>query len=66
MPGKLFYTLDKDICWKIDLKKSSIHFLIEKSKYLGEFNIINWKTNNIHIMNKFSLNRCIDEVLNYE
>tara|TARA_B100000424_G_C22927032_1_gene493196 strand:- start:849 stop:1718 length:870 start_codon:yes stop_codon:yes gene_type:complete len=62
MPGKLFYTLDKDICWEI--KDNSITFLLEKENHFGEFTLCKWQGHNIHVMNKYSLNRCIDKVLN--
>ena len=62
MPGKLFYTTDKDILQR--LYKDEFFVLIEKEKYIGEYTPIKFKGNNLHVMNKYSLNRCIDEVLN--
>tara|TARA_B100002019_G_scaffold196523_1_gene170200 strand:+ start:895 stop:1797 length:903 start_codon:yes stop_codon:yes gene_type:complete len=59
MPGKLFYTTDKDICWQI--KNDKITFLLEKENYTGEYTLSSWKGTTVHVMNKFSLNRCIDE-----
>lgn len=61
MPGKLFYTTDKDLVVEID--NEDFLFLVEKENYLGEYTPIRFKNHNIHIMNKFSLSRCIDEVL---
>lgn len=61
MPGKLFYTTDKDILVKIQDK--SFMFLVEKQDHLGEYTPIRFKNHNIHIMNKFSLARCIEEEL---
>lgn len=61
MPGKLYYTTDKDILFKID--ENEFLFLLEKEKHIGEYTPIKFKKHNIHVMNKFSLNRCIDEVL---
>lgn len=61
MPGKLFYTTDKDICYK--LLPDSVLFLLEKEKHVGEYTLAKWSNHNIHVMNKFSLNRCIDKVL---
>jgi len=63
MPGKLFYTTDKDICWNINIKNKEILFLVEKENYHGEYTPIMWKDHNIHIMNKFSYNRCLCEIL---
>jgi len=62
MPGKLFYTTDKDICYAFD--NESVLFLLEKEKYVGEYTLSRWKNNSIHVMNKFSYNRCIDKVIN--
>lgn len=61
LPGKLFYTSDRDICWQI--RNNSVIFLLQKENYNGEYTLVNWKEHNIHVMNKFSLNRCIDEYL---
>jgi len=62
MPGKLLYTTDRDILWQ--LKDDSLIFLIEKRNYLGEYTPIQTQGQTIHVMNKLSLNRVIDEVLN--
>jgi len=61
LPGKLYYTTDKDICWDID--KNKITFLLEKENYVGEYTLASWNDVTIHVMNKFSLNRCIDKEL---
>lgn len=59
MPGKLLYTIDKDILW--DVNDEILTFLVEKEKYIGEYTPIVTKGQTIHVMNKFSLNRAIDE-----
>lgn len=61
MPGKLYYTTDKDIL--IDYVDNSFKFLIEKEKYFGEYTPIKFSNNTVHIMNKYSLNSFIDGVL---
>jgi len=58
MPGKLFYTADRDILW--ELKGNQYLFLIEKPNYLGEYTPIKFK-GTIHVMNKFSLSDVIDK-----
>jgi hypothetical protein len=58
IPGKMFYTLDKDILLKIN--KSSLTFLVEKQKVLGEFTGLKTKDLDVHVMNKFSLLRAYD------
>ena len=59
LPGKHFYTIDKDILWKLDNDK--LIFLVEKKDYLGEYTALSTQGMNIHVMNKFSLERVIDE-----
>lgn len=61
MPGKLFYTIDKDEL--IELNDTSFKFLIEKENFIGEYTAIRFKNSTVHVMNKFSLNRIIDKEL---
>lgn len=62
LPGKLYYTLDRDVL--LDLQGSTFKFLIEKEKYHGEYTLAKAENLDIHVMNKFSLSRIIDGVLN--
>ena len=62
MPGKLFYTTDKDIL--VSFNTDEYLILLEKEKFIGEYTPVKFKGHNLHVMNKYSLNRCIDEVLN--
>jgi hypothetical protein len=59
LPGKLHYSLDRDVL--IDINGSSLKLLVEKKNYAGEY--IATKTTNldVHVMNKHSLTRCIDK-----
>lgn len=61
LPGKMNYVLDKDIL--LDINEASLKFLVEKKSYAGEY--IATKTSNIdvHVMNKYSLTRIVDGVL---
>lgn len=61
MPGKLFYITDRDILQTIN--ENSCLVLVEKKDNLGEYTPVRIKNLNLHAMNKFSLNRCIGEVL---
>lgn len=61
MPGKLFYTTDKDEL--VELNDDKFLFLIEKENHIGEYTAIKFKRNTVHVMNKFSLNRIIDKEL---
>ena len=61
MPGTLFYATDRDLLWEI--QEDEYFVLVEKENYLGEYTGVKFKGSNLHVMNKFSLNRCIDEQL---
>lgn len=61
LPGTMQYTTDKDILWK--LNNDSMMFLVEKKDYIGEYTTLKTTNQNIHVMNKFSLGRIIDEEL---
>lgn len=60
LPGKLYYTLDRDIL--LDITDTSIKTLIEKEKYHGEYTLAKSNNLDLHVMNKFSLSRYIDGV----
>ncbi len=59
MPGKLIYITDQDILW--EKQDDKMTFLVAKKDYLGEYYAISTKGTNVHVMNKFSLGRIIDE-----
>ena len=59
LPGKKFYTIDRDILLKIDDDEFTI--LVEKPNHLGEYIGTKIKGSNVHIMNKFSLERAIND-----
>lgn len=58
MPGKKFYAIDKDVA--IDIVDDEIKLIVQKTNRFGEYTAVNLKGSNIHIMNKFSLERIID------
>ena len=59
LPGSMLYTTDKDILWK--LNADEMLFLIEKKDYLGEYTALKTSGQTIHVMNKISLGRIIDQ-----
>ena len=59
LPGKMLYTTDKDVLSQ--LHDDKMMFLVEKKDYLGEYTAIKTSGQTIHVMNKISLNRIIDE-----
>ena len=61
LPGKMNYILDRDVLVKI--KENSFQFLVEKKNYSGEYVATKTTGLDMHIMNKYSLVRCINEVL---
>jgi hypothetical protein len=58
LPGTKLYSIDKDILWKIN--DSELTFLVEKKDYLGEYTLVKTENQNVHVMNKFSLERIIN------
>jgi hypothetical protein len=62
LPCDIYYTLDKDEL--IDVKgKNELLFLIQKSKKLGEYTVSKITDQNIHVMNKYSLNRLSEKLI---
>ena len=59
LPGSMLYTTDRDILWH--LKDNKMMFLVEKKGYLGEYTAISTSAQSVHVMNKLSLTRIIDE-----
>lgn len=58
LPGKMIYTLDRDIL--IDIDENKMKFLVEKKDYLGEYIAVKTEGLDVHVMNKSSLTRFID------
>lgn len=59
LPGKKIYSIDRDLLW--NLVDDEMTFLVEKKDYLGEYTILKTKGHNVHVMNKFSLERIIND-----
>lgn len=55
MPGKLYYTTDKDVL--ININNDELTFLIEKQNSYGAYIPLKTKKLTMHVLNKFSLNR---------
>jgi len=64
LPGNLWFTTDVDILVKLDDEKYT--FLLDKKDWRGHYTLGSVENANIHIMNKFSLDRAISEVLTDE
>lgn len=58
LPGKKFYTLDRDVLLAVEENK--FKFLVEKEKYFGEYILAKTQGVDVHVMNKYSLSRIID------
>jgi hypothetical protein len=58
LPGKMYYTLDKDFVVSINDEK--IKFLLAKKDYPGEYTLAKTSKLDVHIMNKQSLLRLIN------
>jgi|TARA_B110000503_G_C7065633_1_gene378626 hypothetical protein len=59
LPGTLYYITDRDICHSIDDTK--FKFLVEKQDSSGYYPVT-IANSSMHVINKFSLNRIIDEL----
>ena len=59
LPGSMMYTTDRDVLWQ--LNGNMMMFLVEKKDYLGEYTALSTQGQTIHVMNKISLNRIIDQ-----
>jgi hypothetical protein len=58
LPGKKYYATDKDLL--IQHKDTAMTFLVGKKDYPGEFTLLKTNSLNVHVMNKLSLQRVID------
>lgn len=66
LPCDIYYTLDKDVLYKIHPNKN-MTFLIQEKDRLDEYLLASIKEQNVHIMNKYDLMKNIDrldEILN--
>ena len=59
LPGTKIYSTDKDVLVKI--RDEELTFLVEKKDVLGEYTLLKTKNQNVHVMNKFSLERIINQ-----
>ena len=55
----MYYSIDRDILHSI--KNDEVKILLEKKGYPGQYIFSKVKGSNIHVMNKFSLERFINE-----
>ncbi len=58
MPGTMYFSIDRDVL--IEIKDEEFLILLEKQSEAGNYFPTKIKNSNVHIMNKFSLNRVID------
>ena len=56
LPCEIYYTLDRDELLEVNDDKT-FTFLIQKKNYLGQYTLAKTSRQNIHIMNKFSIDR---------
>lgn len=59
LPGKMNYTLDRDIL--VDIDDTTLKFLVEKKNYSGEYIATKTKNLDMHVMNKYSLTRYLNK-----
>jgi hypothetical protein len=58
LPGKMFYALDKD--YLIDIKDNNMQFLVQHSAAAGQYIPVKTTGIDVHVMNKHSLLKVID------
>lgn len=59
LPGSMNYIEDRDVL--IDMKDTAMKFLVQKKDHLGEYLVAKTKDMDVHVMNKDSLTRVINE-----
>lgn len=62
LPGTMTYSLDRDVL--IELNDNTMKFLVEKKDHLGEYILAKTTGVDVHVMNKFSLSRCVSGEVN--
>lgn len=62
LPCDIYYCLDRDELFDVKNEKSFL-FLIEKKDHFGEYTLAKTNNQNIHVMNKFSLDRLSKKLL---
>lgn len=58
LPGKMIYSMDKDLL--VNIKDDKMTFLLQKEKRLGEYFLSKTQGLDVHVMNKLSLSRFLD------
>lgn len=62
LPCNIYYILDRDELYKVNSAKDFI-FFVQKKDHLGEYTLVKTSNQNIHVMNKYSFNRLIPQML---
>jgi hypothetical protein len=62
LPCNIYYALDRDILWRVDNEKELL-FMVEKKDNLGQYTLVRTQGQNIHIMNKYSISRNAENLL---
>jgi hypothetical protein len=58
LPGTMYYSIDRDLL--VDHKDNAMTILVQKEKFNGEYTLLKTSNLDVHVMNKFSLTRVID------
>ena len=62
LPAEIYYTFDRDELYQVN-PDGTLVFLIQKKNSLGQYTLAKTDNQNIHIMNKYSYNRNITNLL---
>jgi hypothetical protein len=60
LPGNMVYGIDRDLL--VEVEDTAMQFLVEKQDYSGEYTFVKTQGLDVHVMNKKSLLRAIEEV----
>lgn len=64
LPVTLYKTFDTDNIYRVDTD-NTLYLYLEKSKSPGDFFLCKWKGVDVHIMNKWAINRVSEEILRH-
>jgi len=62
LPCDIYYISDRDLLWRVDSGKDFL-FMIEKKDNLGQYTMVRTSGHNMHVMNKYSIGRNIEELV---
>lgn len=62
LPCDIYFTVDKDELYQVT-SDTDFTFLVQKEDHLGQYTLVRTSRQNVHVMNKYSFNRHIPNML---